>query len=169
MIILETERLLLRKISTDDAEFMLQLLNEPSFIQNIGDRGVRTLEDANAYIVNGPAASYSRNGFGLYLVLLKETNEPIGICGLVKRNGLDDVDIGYAFLPKFWSKGFAFESARAVKDYAKNVVGLRRIVAITDPANAGSIRVVEKLGLRFERMIRLSEDDIELRLYAVEL
>lgn len=169
MIILETERLLLRKISTDDAEFMLQLLNEPSFIQNIGDRGVRTLEDANAYIVNGPAASYSRNGFGLYLVLLKETNEPIGICGLVKRVGLDDVDIGYAFLPKFWSKGFAFESARAVKDYAKNVVGLRRIVAITDPANAGSIRVVEKLGLRFERMIRLSEDDIELRLYAVEL
>ncbi|HET9589470.1 MAG TPA: GNAT family N-acetyltransferase [Anaerolineales bacterium] len=169
MIILETERLLLRKISTDDAEFMLQLLNEPSFIQNIGDRGVRTLEDANAYILNGPAASYSRNGFGLYLVLLKETNEPIGICGLVKRVGLDDVDIGYAFLPKFWSKGFAFESARAVKDYAKNVVGLRRIVAITDPANAGSIRVVEKLGLRFERMIRLSEDDIELRLYAVEL
>ena len=100
---------------------------------------------------------------------MKETNESIGICGLIKRNGLDDVDIGYAFLPKFWSRGYAVESALATKSYAKNVIGLKRIVAITDPANGGSIRVLEKIGLRFERMIKLSDDDIELNLFAVEL
>lgn len=169
MKILQTERLLLRQLSTHDAEFIRELLNEPSFIQNIGDRGVRTLADANSYILNGPVASYARNGFGLYLVVLKKTNESIGICGLIKRNGLDDVDIGYAFLPKFWSEGYAVESALATKSYAKNVIGLNRIVAITDPANRGSIRVLEKIGLRFERMIKLSDDDIELKLYAAEL
>jgi ribosomal-protein-alanine N-acetyltransferase len=167
--ILETERLLLRQLSTHDAEFILELLNEPSFIQNIGDRGVRTVADANSYILNGPVASYARNGFGLYLVVFKETNESIGMCGLIKRTGLDDVDIGYAFLPKFWSRGYAVESALATKSYAKNVIGLKRIVAITDPANGASIRVLEKIGLSFERMIKLSEDDIELKLFAVEL
>jgi RimJ/RimL family protein N-acetyltransferase len=167
--ILETERLTLRQLSTDDAEFMLALLNEPSFIQNIGDRGVRTLAEASSYILNGPVASYTQNGFGLYLVVLKKTNESIGMCGLVKRDGLDDIDIGYAFLPKFWSKGYAVESALAVKAYAKNTIGLHRIVAITDPSNEGSIRVLEKIGLRFERMIKLSDDDIELNLFAVEL
>ena len=167
--ILETERLLLRQLSIDDAEFMLELLNEPSFIQNIGDRGVRTLDDASSYIRNGPVASYTLNGFGLYLVVLKKTNESIGICGLIKRDGLDDVDIGYAFLPKFWSKGYAVESALAVKAYAKDARGLHRIAAITDPANEASIHVLEKIGLRFERMIRLSDDDIELKLFVVEL
>jgi RimJ/RimL family protein N-acetyltransferase len=167
--ILETERLLLRQFSAGDAEFILALLNEPSFIQNIGERGVRTLEDAKAYILNGPVASYAKNGFGLYLVLLKETNESIGMCGLIKRDGLDDIDIGYAFLPKFWSRGYAVESALAVKTYAKDVIGLKRVVAITDPANEGSIRVLEKIGLRFEKMVRLSEDDIELKLFAVDL
>jgi len=167
--ILETERLLHRQLSTDDAEFILELLNEPSFIQNIGDRGVRTLADANLYIMNGPVSSYAKNGFGLYLVLLKETNESIGICGLIKRDGLDDVDIGYAFRPKFWSRGYAVESALAAKSYAKDVIGLKRIVAITDPANRDSIRVLEKIGLTFEKMIRLSADDIELKLFAVEL
>ncbi len=168
MKILETERLLLRQFSTEDAQFILTLVNEPSFIQNIGDRGVRTLDDARAYLLNGPVASYAKNGFGLYLVLLKETNEPIGMCGLIKRDSLEDVDIGYAFLPKFWSRGYAIESARAVKNYAKDVIGLRRIVAITDPANEGSIRVLEKLGLRFEKMVRLSQDDIELKLFTVD-
>jgi RimJ/RimL family protein N-acetyltransferase len=167
--ILETERLLLRQFSTDDADFIFELLNEPSFIQNIGDRGIRTLADAGSYILNGPVFSYATNGFGLYLVLLKETNESIGMCGLIKRDGLEDVDIGYAFLPRFWSKGYAMEAAQAVKAYARDVIGLKRIVAITDPANQGSIRVLEKLGLRFEKMIRLSEDDIELKLFATEL
>lgn len=169
MNILETERLVLRQFSAEDAAFILELVNEPSFIQNIGDRRVRTLEDAQAYILNGPIASYAKNGFGLYLVALKETNEAIGMCGLIKRQTLEDVDIGYAFLPKFWSKGYAVESAQAVKAYAKDVIGLKRIVAITDPANAGSIRVLEKLGLRFEKMVRLSKDDIDLKLFAAEL
>lgn len=166
--VLETERLLLHRFSLEDAGFIFELLNEPSFIQNIGDRGVRKLADASSYIQNGPIASYAKNGFGLYLVVLKETNESIGMCGLIKRDSLEDVDIGYAFLPKFWSKGYAVEAARAVKAYAKDVIGLKRMVAIVDPRNEGSIRVLEKIGLRFERMVRLSEDDIELKLFAID-
>lgn len=169
MTVLETERLILKQLSTGDAEFILELLNEPSFIRNIGDRGVRTIEAANAYILNGPVASYAKNGFGLYLVKLKETDESIGMCGLIKRDTLEDVDIGYAFLPRFWSRGYAVESALGVKKYAKNVVGLSRIVGITDPENEGSIRVLEKIGLQFEKMIRLSEDDIELKLFGASI
>jgi RimJ/RimL family protein N-acetyltransferase len=153
----------------EDADFILEQLNEPSFIQNIGDRGVRTLADANSYLVRGPIASYAKNGFGLYLVVLKETNQSIGMCGLIKRDGLDDVDIGYSFLPRFWSKGYAVEAALATIEYARNVIGLKRLVAITDPANEGSIRVLEKIGLRFEKMVRLSEDDIDLKLFGTEL
>jgi ribosomal-protein-alanine N-acetyltransferase len=167
--VLETERLLLRQFSTEDADFILELLNEPSFIRNIGDRGIRTIDGAISYILNGPVASYAKNGFGLYLVKLKETDESIGMCGLIKRDTLEDVDIGYAFLPRFWSKGYAVESAQAVKEYAKNVIRLNRIVAITDPENEGSIRVLEKIGLQFERMVRLSEDDIELKLFAADI
>ncbi|HKY55243.1 MAG TPA: GNAT family N-acetyltransferase [Anaerolineales bacterium] len=169
MKILETERLILRQFSTDDADFILKLLNEPSFIQNIGDRGVRTLEDARSYILRVPIASYEQNEFGLYLVSLKETGESIGMCGLIKREMLEDVDIGYAFLPRFWSKGFAVEAALAVKEYARKVIGLKRLVAITDPENQASIRVLEKIGLRFEKMVRLSDDDIELKLLAADI
>jgi RimJ/RimL family protein N-acetyltransferase len=167
--ILETERLILRQLTPDDSEFILQLLNDPSFIRNIGDRNVRTVEDACSYIVNGPVASYAKNGFGLYLVLLKETGESIGMCGLIKRDVLDDVDIGYALLPRYWSKGYAVEAAKATKAYAKDKVGLKRIVAIVDPANEGSIRLLEKLGLRYEKMVRLSADDIDLKLFGAEL
>ena len=169
MTVLETERLLLQHLSTQDAEFILELLNDPAFIRNIGDRGVRTIDGANSYILNGPVASYAKHGFGLYLVKLKETDESIGMCGLIRRDTLEDVDIGYAFLPKFWSKGYAVEAARAVKEYAKNAIGLNRIVAIVDPENEGSIRVLEKIGLQFEKMIRLSEDDIELKLFGASI
>jgi RimJ/RimL family protein N-acetyltransferase len=169
LTILETERLLLRHLSTEDAEFILELLNEPSFIQNIGDRGVRTIEAANSYILNGPVASYAKNGFGLDLVKLKETDESIGMCGLIKRDTLEDVDIGYAFLPRFWSKGYAVEAAQAVKEYARDVIKLNRIVAIVDPENQGSIRVLEKIGLQFEKMVRLSEDDIDLKLFGASI
>jgi Acetyltransferases, including N-acetylases of ribosomal proteins len=169
LTMLETERLLLRQLSTEDAEFILELLNEPSFIRNIGDRGIRTIEGANSYILNGPVASYAKNGFGLYLVKLKETNESIGMCGLIKRDTLEDVDIGYAFLPKFWSKGYAVEAAQAVKEYARDKVKLNRIVAIVDPQNQGSIRVLEKIGLQFEKMVKLSEDDIELKLFGANI
>ena len=167
MKIVETKRLILQQVSIDDAEFILALLNEPSFIRYIGDRGVRTLDDARAYILNRLVASYEKFGFGMYLVILKETGTSAGLCGLVQRDGLDDVDIGYAFLPGYWSKGYATEAALGVKKYAKNVIGLKRIVGITNPDNDGSIRVLEKLGLKFEKMIKLSEDDIELKLYAI--
>jgi len=168
MKILETKRLILQQVSSEDAKFILALLNEPSFIRNIGDRGVRTLDDARAYILNRLIASYEKFGFGMYLVILKETGMPAGLCGLVQRDGLDDVDIGYAFLPGHWSKGYATESALGVKEYAKNSIGLKRIVGITDPNNDGSIRVLEKLGLEFEKIVKLSEDDIELKLYAID-
>ena len=169
MKILETERLLLRHLSTDDAAFMLELMNEPAYIRFIGDRKIRTLEGARVSITNGPIASYARNGFGLYLVELKETKEPVGICGLIKRDTLENVDIGYAFLPRFWLKGYAIESAMAVKEYARDVLGLKRIVGITDPENIGSIRVLEKIGMKFEKMVKLSEDDIDLKLFSVDL
>jgi len=167
--ILETERLILRQLTTDDAEFILEILNDPSFIRNIGDRNVRTIEDACSYILNGPVASYAKNGFGLYLVLLKETQESIGMCGLIKREGLEDVDIGYALLPRYWSKGYAVEAARATKEYGKDVIGLKRIVAIVDPVNEDSIRVLEKIGLHYETMVRRSADDIDLKLFGAEL
>lgn len=169
MTVLETERLFLREFTNDDADFIFEQLNEPSWIQNIGDRKIRTLDDARAYIVNGPRASYEKNGFGLWLIVLKETGESIGMCGLIKREGLEDVDIGYALLPRFWSKGYAVEAAQAVKNYARDVVGLKRLVAIVDPVNEGSIRVIEKIGLRYEKMVRLSADDIDLKLFGTEL
>ena len=165
---LETERLSLQHLTAGDAEFLIELLNDPSFIRNIGDRGVRTVQDAQAYVQNGPAASYAKNGFGLDLVILKDTGEPIGICGLIKRPTLDDVDIGYAFLPRYWSKGYAVEAASAVKQYAQSVIGLKRLVAIVDPLNSSSIRVLEKIGFTFEKMVKLSADDIELKLFACQ-
>jgi len=168
--VLETERLILRRLTVEDAPFMLGLLNEPSWLRFIGDRGVRTLEDARNYIVKGPVDMYERLGFGLYATALKEDDSvPIGICGLVKRDGLEDVDIGFAFLPKFWGKGYACEAASAVMAYAKSVVGLARIVAITAADNESAARLLEKIGLRFERMVRLSDDGEEIRLFAWEL
>lgn len=166
--VLETERLILRKLVLEDAGFILELLNEPAFVRFIGDRGVRVLEEAKDYLVKGPLASYDRFGFGLWLVQLKATQEPLGICGLVKRDSLPNIDIGYAFLERFWLKGYASESALAVKSYAMNVLGLKRLVAITDQDNTGSARVLEKIGLKYERLVRLSDDGPELKLYSVD-
>jgi RimJ/RimL family protein N-acetyltransferase len=163
--VLETERLVLRRLSPDDAEFILGLLNDPSFLRYIGDKGVRTLDDARDYIANGPVDSYRRNGFGLYRTELKERSIPIGICGLVKRDTLDDPDIGFAFLPRFWRKGYAIESASAVLAHALDVLKLGRILAIVSPDNHASIKVLTKLGLRFDRRVRLSEDGKDLELF----
>jgi ribosomal-protein-alanine N-acetyltransferase len=163
--ILETERLVLRRLNADDAGFILGLLNEPSFLQYIGDKGVRNHDDAVRYILTGPMASYERFGFGLYRVELKENGVPIGICGLLKRDTLEDVDVGFAFLPRFWSRGYAVESAAATLAYGRSVLGIKRIAAITNPDNAGSIRVLEKIGFRFDRVIRMSEGEPELKLF----
>lgn len=167
--VIETERLVLRRLTGKDAPFMLDLLNQPSFIRNIGDRGARTVRQAAAYIRNGPVASYALHGFGLYAVVVRDGGETAGICGLVRRKGLDDVDIGFAFLPQHWKKGYAVESARAVKTYAADVVGLKRLVAITAPGNEPSIRVLEKLGFVFERMVRLEPAAPELKLFSCAL
>jgi len=162
---LETERLTLRELTTDDAEFSLRLLNEPSFLRFIGDKGVRNLQDARQYILNGPIASYNQNGFGLYLVVLKSMNTSIGMCGLIKRETLADVDIGFAFLPEFWNKGYALESATAVFSYGKDVLKLPRIVAITNKDNVTSGKLLERLGLHFDRLIDLNGDGDETKLF----
>jgi RimJ/RimL family protein N-acetyltransferase len=167
--VLETERLVLRRLTGDDAAFIFKLLNEPSFLRYIGDKGVRTRADAVAYIENGPVASYERFGFGLYLVELREAEIPIGICGLLKRETLTNVDVGFAFLPAFWSKGYAFEAASAVMEYGRNILGIGRIVAITAPENESSIRLLEKMGLKFERQMVLSEGAPEIKLFASDV
>ena len=168
-MILETDRLQLRLLSIDDAEFILRLLNEPSFIKNIGDRGVRTLDDARVYILKGPIASYEKFGFGLWMVETRSAAAPIGICGLLKRDVLEDVDIGYALLPEFWSRGYALESASAVMSYASEKLGLKRVVAVTNSDNKSSIRLLEKMGFYYERMVRLSEGAPEIKLFAADV
>jgi RimJ/RimL family protein N-acetyltransferase len=165
VVVLETERLSLRKLSIEDAVFILRLLNEPSFIQYIGDKHVRTMEDARLYLLNGPIASYQKFGFGLFLIEMKDSGAPIGICGLLKRDVLEDVDLGYALIPEFWSQGYGFEAAAAVKSYAGRELGLKRIVAITNTENQSSIRLLEKIGFRFENMVKLADDREELMLF----
>jgi RimJ/RimL family protein N-acetyltransferase len=166
MFNLTTNRLNIRELSTDDAPFILRLLNEASFIHFIGDKGVRDIEGARQYILNGPMASYQQNGFGLYLVNRQTDGVALGMCGLLKRDSLSHVDIGFAFLPEFWNKGYAFESASAVMNYGKDVLKLTRIVAITNKDNDSSARLLEKLGLRFDRLIKLSNDQGETRLFS---
>lgn len=138
----ETARLRLRPLAPDDAPFILRLLNEPSFLEHIGDKGVRSLEDARRYLEDGPLASYARHGHGLMAVALRETGEAIGMCGLLKREHLDHPDLGYAFLPQGWGRGYAFEAAQAVMGGAK----LGRVLALVSPGNGPSIRLLEKLG-----------------------
>ena len=169
MIVPETERLSLRQFTVDDAQFILTLLNEPSFIRYIGDKQVRNLEDARQYILNGPVASYERHGFGLCLVELRESQTPIGMCGLLKREELPDPDIGFAFLPDFWNKGFAFEAAAAVLQDARTRLRLERIQAITSLDNEASIKLLERLGFEFERVIKLSADREQVKLFICHL
>jgi RimJ/RimL family protein N-acetyltransferase len=169
LIVLETDRLVLRRLTLNDAPFILELLNEPSFLRFIGDRGVKDLQSARQYLLKGPIASYEKFGFGLYLAFLKESGDPIGMCGLLKRETLPDVDLGFAFLPAYWRKGFAFESASAVLDHGRRAFGLKRIVAITSPDNLASIGVLEKVGLKFEGLTRLGEDPREVKLFAAAL
>ena len=164
---LETQRLLLRRLNADDAPFILTLLNEPSFIRYIGDKSVRDLDAARRYILNGPVASYDRNGFGLNLVELKESHTPIGICGLLKRDELPDADIGFALLPDFWNKGFAFEASTAVLHDARERLSLERILAITSLDNDASINLLQRLGFKFERVIQLTAGGEQVRLFAL--
>ncbi|HDR7356130.1 GNAT family N-acetyltransferase [Bacillus wiedmannii] len=162
MIVLETERLVLRWFDIKDAPFILELVNDPAWIQFIGDKRIKNLDDAKKYILNGPVDMYNKIGFGLYLVERKEDLTPLGMCGLIKRDSLEDVDIGFAFLEKFRSKGYGFESASAVIDYGIQKLGLKRIVAITTIDNINSGKLLEKVGLQFEKIISDSGEDLKL-------
>jgi [ribosomal protein S5]-alanine N-acetyltransferase len=161
---IRTDRLILRRFTLDDDAFILQLVNDPDWLRNIGDRNVRTLDDARTYLANAPLALYERLGFGLYLVALKEAGERIGMCGLVKRDGLDHVDIGFAFLPAWRGKGFAEESARAVLEHAREL-GLEKVVAIVSPGNVPSIRLLERIGMRAAGPVRLPRSGDAVLLY----
>ncbi|MEO5898198.1 MAG: GNAT family N-acetyltransferase [Vicinamibacterales bacterium] len=164
-MVVETARLALRRLNPDDAPFILRVLNEPSFITNIGDRGVRTIDEARDYLLAGPIASYESNGFGLYLVELRAAGTPMGMCGLLKRPQLEHVDIGFSLVPEFWSQGYAFEAAQAVMHFARASLGLERIVAITSGHNDRSGRLLSRLGFTFERNVRMAPDGEELKLF----
>ncbi len=166
MTVLETERLSLRELTVDDAEFILTLLNERSFLKYIGDKKVRSLDDARQYILNGPVASYERHGFGLNCVELRESHTPIGMCGLLKRDELPDPDLGFALLPDFWNKGFAFEAAEAVLKDARERLQIQRILAITSLDNDASINLLKRLGFSFQEVVQLSPSGEQLRLFS---
>lgn len=165
MSVIQTGNLILEKLTVDDAPFIFELVNDPSWLRFIGDKGVANLEDARDYIQQGPVASYARFGFGMYVARRKADSKPAGICGLVKRDSLDAPDLGLAFLPEYRGYGYGIESARAVMKYGKTVLGLERIIAITAPDNERTIRLLQKLGMRFEEKVRFSEDLPENLLY----
>ncbi|QNM95403.1 GNAT family N-acetyltransferase [Chitinimonas koreensis] len=165
MQILRTSRLTLRTLAEDDAAFILELLNDLGWLRYIGDRGVRTLDDARRYIVDGPAAMQLRHGFSLYLVERAKDGAALGLCGLIRRAGLADVDIGFAFLARHRGQGYASEAAEAVMAHATGPLGLTRIVGITLPENAASIRLLGQLGLAFERTVTLPGSDEVLMLF----
>lgn len=167
MKVLETDRMVLRRLTADDAAFIHELVNEPSWLQHIGDKGVRTLDDARTYILNGPVAMYERVGIGLLRTDLKEDGSPIGICGLIRRDTLPDVDIGLAFLPRFWGRGYALEAAKAVLEHGRSTLGLKRVVAITSLENHPSMKLLEKIGFKFEKRIQLSAGGEEVTLFAL--
>ncbi len=167
MIVCETDRLRIRQFNCNDLNFIIKLLNEPSFITNIADKGVRTKEDALKYLQDGPIASYQKIGFGLSLVELNDASTPIGMCGLLKRDELDDVDIGYALLTEYAGKGYAQEAAVAVLKNANEVHHLARIIAVTSPGNIRSIGLLKKLGFEYESMVELY--GVDNKLFAIEL
>ncbi len=164
--ILETERLILRQFTTDDSKFIVQLLNSPGWIEFIGDRNIKTEERAKEYLQKGPLKSYEVNRFGLSLVEMKNDRTPIGMCGILKRDNLENPDIGFAFLPEFTGKGFAFEIANATMVYAKDKLKLPVIFAITVSNNKTSIKLLEKIGMKFIKLFCLPNDHEELMLYS---
>jgi RimJ/RimL family protein N-acetyltransferase len=168
--VIETERLRLCRMSADsaaDAAFMLRLLNDPDFVRHIADRGVRTLDDAAAYLRDLVAPAYAQ-GHGMLRVEVKATGASIGNCGLVRREGLDGPDLGYAFLPEGRGRGYASEAARGVLECAR-ARGIGRMLAIVDPGNAASIRVLQKLRFGFERMLLLPGRESEVKLFALDM
>ncbi|MEO8002024.1 MAG: GNAT family N-acetyltransferase [Arenimonas sp.] len=168
MQVIQTERLSLRWLNEGDAEFILNLLNQPSWLEFIGDRGVRNLDDARSYINDGPLTMIRQHGFGLYLVEKKSDRQAIGICGLLKREALEDVDIGFAFHPHFWGQAYAREAAAACLEYARVELGLERIVAITMPENRASIALLKAIGMQYQKDTSLGRSEEVLQLFSKE-
>jgi RimJ/RimL family protein N-acetyltransferase len=165
MKIIETDRLEIRELSTTDATFIIELLNSPGWLRYIGDRNVQTTEDACNYIINGPQASYAKNNFGLWLVQLKGSQTPIGICGLIKRDTLPMPDLGFAFLPQFEGMGYALEAANAVMEYAIHKLIMPKVAAITTPDNDRSIKLLHTLGFDNKGLITFPGETEELVLW----
>ena len=165
---LQTDRLIIRPFVAEDAPFLLRLLNEPSFIENITDKGVRTLDQARSYLAEGPLASYAAHGHGLWMVQHRATGNPMGMCGLIKRDTLPEVDLGYAFVPEFWGLGYAREAARACLAWGRDTLHLRGLLAIVSPGNAASIRLLEALAFQCTGTLSLGPGD-EVAVYRAEL
>jgi len=165
---LETPRLTLRRLTFDDAPFLVGLLNQPSFLAHIGDRGVRNIDDAHRYLREGPMAMYERHGFGLWHLARRSDGAPIGMCGLLRRDNLPDVDVGYALLPQYWGQGYAIEAVQATLAHARKF-GLARVIAVVSEGNAASVRVLEKAGMRFEGMVSMRAAEPDVRLYGRDL
>ncbi|MDB5906408.1 MAG: family N-acetyltransferase [Massilia sp.] len=167
MHVLDTERLRLRTLVQEDAPFYLEVVNTPGFIEYIGDRGIRTIDAARKAIADGPMAMQAALGHSLCVVELKGDGTPIGMCGLIKRETLPEVDVGYAFLPRFGGQGYATEAAAGVLAYAPSI-GIRRVLAITSPGNAGSNAVLRKIGMRFQQLVYLTPEDTGTLLWAFD-
>lgn len=165
---IRSERLHLRRMTEDDAGLALAVWNDPAFIDFVGDRGIRTLEEANKAMQDGPLRIWRDEGYGPYVLARADDMEPMGICGLFKRDNLDHPDIGYALLPQFVGKGYAFEAAEAVRDHARDTLGLERIVAIVSPDNPRSVRLLEKLGMTEAGSVRMPDEDEDLLLYSID-
>ena len=165
MKIVETERLIIQELTSEDAEFTLDLLNQPSFIKYIGDRNVRTLEEAENFLETRYCQSYRDNGYGLYLVKLKSNNSKLGICGFVKRENFQYADIGFAFLPQFEKQGYAVESASAMMKYGEEILGFKEVLAITTQDNESSGRLLEKIGFNFDELIKMPNGEV-LKLFS---
>lgn len=166
VIVIETERLQLAHLQPADASFIVELLNDPDWLRYIGDRGVRSEADALAYIANGPGAMIARHGHGLYRVDRRSDGRALGICGLLKRDSLPDIDLGYAFLPAYRGQGYALEAAQACLQEARDRLRVPRVLAITTPANAASARVLLRLGMRLDRQQVFGGDTLDV--YAIE-
>lgn len=161
MTITNTNRLNIRTFELTDSPFILELLNSPGWLQYIDDRGIKNLTDAEDYLLIGPMKSHAEKGFGLYMVELAETNTPIGMCGLIKRDSLEHIDLGFAFLPEHIGKGYAFEASEAILQYAKDL-GHNRVLAITLPANTSSITLLSKLGFEYEKPLVMNNETLSL-------
>jgi len=167
-VTIRTDRLELRQFRSDDAGFILELLNEPEFRRFIGDKGVRSLDDARDYLQHGPIASYAEHGFGILRANCSTSGDALGMCGLIWRPEFDDPDLGFAFLARHWSNGYASEAARAVLVYARFELGLRRVIAMADDDNRASVRVLEKLGFEFETRVTMPGEKSDVDRYAIE-